>query len=185
MKKAGVPTTPGSDGILLSEQEALKMAHQLKYPVIIKAVAGGGGRGMRIARNDASLVQGYHAARSEAESAFANGALYMEKYLENPRHIEIQILADNYGNVIHLGERDCSVQRRNQKLIEEAPSPGAVAAAPRADRRGGGQGGQMAGRLHERRNDRVSLHRGRQFLFHGDEYAHSGRAPGNRGGDPP
>ena len=121
MKKAGVPTTPGSDGILLSEQEALKMAHQLKYPVIIKAVAGGGGRGMRIARNDASLVQGYHAARSEAESAFANGALYMEKYLENPRHIEIQILADNYGNVIHLGERDCSVQRRNQKLIEEAP----------------------------------------------------------------
>ena len=123
MKKAGVPTTPGSDGILLSEQEALKMAHQLKYPVIIKAVAGGGGRGMRIARNDASLVQGYHAARSEAESAFANGALYMEKYLENPRHIEIQILADNYGNVIHLGERDCSVQRRNQKLIEEAPSP--------------------------------------------------------------
>ena len=123
MKKAGVPTTPGSDGILLSEQEALKMAHQLKYPVILKAAAGGGGRGMRIARNDASLVQGYHAARSEAESAFANGALYMEKYLENPRHIEIQILADNYGNVIHLGERDCSVQRRNQKLIEEAPSP--------------------------------------------------------------
>lgn len=123
MKKAGVPTTPGTDGVLLSEQDALKMAHVLKYPVIIKAVAGGGGRGMRIARNDASLVQGYHAARSEAESAFANGSLYMEKYLENPRHIEIQILADNYGNVIHLGERDCSVQRRNQKLIEEAPSP--------------------------------------------------------------
>mgnify|MGYP000920190083 FL=1 len=123
MKKAGVPTTPGTDGVLLSEQDALKMAHQLKYPVIIKAVAGGGGRGMRIARNDASLVQGYHAARSEAESAFANGALYMEKYLENPRHIEIQIIADTHGNVIHLGERDCSVQRRNQKLIEEAPSP--------------------------------------------------------------
>jgi len=123
MKKAGVPTTPGTDGVLLSEQDALKMAHVLKYPVIIKAVAGGGGRGMRIARNDASLVQGYHAARSEAENAFANGSLYMEKYLENPRHIEIQILADNYGNVIHLGERDCSVQRRNQKLIEEAPSP--------------------------------------------------------------
>ncbi len=127
MKKAGVPTTPGTDGILMSEQDALKMAHQLKYPVIIKAVAGGGGRGMRIARNDASLVQGYHAARTEAESAFANGSLYMEKYLENPRHIEIQILADNYGNVIHLGERDCSVQRRNQKLIEEAPSPALTA----------------------------------------------------------
>ncbi len=123
MKKAGVPTTPGSDGILGSEAEALKMAQQLKYPVIIKAVAGGGGRGMRIAHNDASLVQGYHAAKTEAENAFGNGALYMEKYLVNPRHIEIQILADNFGNVIHLGERDCSVQRRNQKLIEEAPSP--------------------------------------------------------------
>ena len=123
MKKAGVPTTPGSDGILVSEADALKVAHQLKYPVIIKAVAGGGGRGMRIAHNDASLVQGYHAAKTEAENAFGNGALYMEKFLVNPRHIEIQIIADNYGNVIHLGERDCSVQRRNQKLIEEAPSP--------------------------------------------------------------
>ena len=123
MKKAGVPTTPGSDGIVGSEAEALKIAHELKYPVIIKAVAGGGGRGMRIAHNDASLVQGYHAAKTEAENAFGNGALYMEKFLVNPRHIEVQILADNYGNVIHLGERDCSVQRRNQKLIEESPSP--------------------------------------------------------------
>lgn len=123
MKKAGVPTTPGSEGVITSEQEALKIAHQLKYPVIIKAVAGGGGRGMRIAHNDASLVQGYHAARTEAENAFGNGALYMEKFLVNPRHIEVQIMADNFGNVIHLGERDCSVQRRNQKLIEESPSP--------------------------------------------------------------
>ena len=123
MKKAGVPTTPGSDGLITSEHEALKIAHKLKYPVIIKAVAGGGGRGMRIAHNDASLIQGYHAARTEAENAFGNGALYMEKFLVNPRHIEVQILADNHGNVIHLGERDCSVQRRNQKLIEETPSP--------------------------------------------------------------
>ncbi len=123
MKKAGVPTTPGSDGLITSEHEALKIAHKLKYPVIIKAVAGGGGRGMRIAHNDASLIQGYHAARTEAENAFGNGALYMEKFLVNPRHIEVQILADNHGNVIHLGERDCSVQRRNQKLIEESPSP--------------------------------------------------------------
>ena len=123
MRKAGVPTTPGSDGVLISEADALKTAHQLKYPVIIKAVAGGGGRGMRIAHNDASLVQGYHAARTESENAFGNGALYMEKFLVNPRHIEIQVLADNYGNVVHLGERDCSVQRRNQKLIEESPSP--------------------------------------------------------------
>ncbi len=123
MKKAGVPTTPGSDGIILSETDALKLAKTLKYPVIIKAVAGGGGRGMRIAHNDASLVAGYHAAHTEADLAFGNGALYMEKYIVNPRHIEVQILGDNFGNVIHLGERDCSVQRRNQKLIEESPSP--------------------------------------------------------------
>ncbi len=123
MKKAGVPTTPGSDGIVVSEADALKVAHELKYPVIVKAVAGGGGRGMRIAHNDASLVTGFHAARTEAENAFGNGDLYIEKFLVNPRHIEVQILADNYGNVIHLGERDCSVQRRNQKLLEESPSP--------------------------------------------------------------
>ncbi|MDD3886457.1 MAG: acetyl-CoA carboxylase biotin carboxylase subunit [Victivallaceae bacterium] len=123
MKRAGVPTTPGSDGIVATEAEALKIAKQLKYPVIIKAVAGGGGRGMRIAHNDASLIQGFYAAKTEAENAFGNGALYMEKFLVNPRHIEVQIIADNYGNVVHLGERDCSVQRRNQKLIEESPSP--------------------------------------------------------------
>ena len=123
MKKAGVPVTPGTDGVLENEEAALKAAHQLKYPVIIKAVAGGGGRGMRIAHNDASLRKGFHEAAAEAEAAFANGALYMEKFIVNPRHIEIQILADNYGNVIHLGERDCSIQRRNQKLLEESPSP--------------------------------------------------------------
>ena len=123
MKKAGVPITPGCDGVLEDEDAAIKMARQLKYPVIIKAVAGGGGRGMRIAHNEATLISGFQAARAEAESAFGNGALYMEKFLVNPRHIEIQILGDNYGNVVHLGERDCSVQRRNQKLIEESPSP--------------------------------------------------------------
>lgn len=123
MKKAGVPVTPGGDGVVPDEDAALKLAHKLRYPVIIKAVAGGGGRGMRIAHNDASLLQGFHSARAEAESAFGNGDLYMEKFLVNPHHIEVQILADNYGNVVHLGERDCSVQRRNQKLIEETPSP--------------------------------------------------------------
>ena len=123
MRRAGVPTTPGSDGLILSESDALKTAHTLGYPVIIKASAGGGGRGMRIAHTDASLIQGYHAAKSEAENAFGDGALYMEKFIVNPRHIEFQILADNFGNVIHLGERDCSIQRRQQKLIEEAPSP--------------------------------------------------------------
>ena len=123
MKRAGVPVTPGSDGPIASEADALKIAHQLKYPVIIKASAGGGGRGMRIAHNDPSLIQGYYAAKKEAESAFGDGTLYMEKFIVNPRHIEVQILADNFGNIIHLGERDCSVQRRNQKLIEESPSP--------------------------------------------------------------
>eukprot|EP00831_Metopus_contortus_P028773 TRINITY_DN2381_c0_g1_i1.p1 TRINITY_DN2381_c0_g1~~TRINITY_DN2381_c0_g1_i1.p1 ORF type:complete len:456 (+),score=115.59 TRINITY_DN2381_c0_g1_i1:1839-3206(+) len=122
MIKAKVPVTPGSDGIIESEKEALEIAHHLKYPVIIKASAGGGGRGMRIAHNDASLIQGYHAAKMEAENAFGNGDIYVEKYLVNPKHIEFQIIADDFGNVVHLGERDCSVQRRNQKLIEESPS---------------------------------------------------------------
>ncbi|MCP3965855.1 MAG: acetyl-CoA carboxylase biotin carboxylase subunit [Lentisphaerae bacterium] len=123
MDKAGVPTTPGSDGLIHSEDDALKIAHELRYPVIIKASAGGGGRGMRIAHNDASLIQGFHAARTEAENAFGNGSLYMEKFIINPKHIEIQIIADEHGNVVHLGERDCSIQRRQQKLIEESPSP--------------------------------------------------------------
>ena len=123
MKAASVPITPGSDGLIHHEKDALKIAHKLKYPVIIKATAGGGGRGMRIAHNDASLIQGYHAARTEAENSFGNGAVYMEKFLVDPKHIEVQIIADNHGNVVHLGERDCSIQRRQQKLIEEAPSP--------------------------------------------------------------
>ncbi len=122
MKKAGVPTTPGSEGAISDEKEAKKVASQLKYPVIIKAAAGGGGKGMRVAHNEASLIQGFHAAKSEAEKAFGNGEVYIEKYLERPRHIEIQIIADEYGNVVHLGERDCSIQRRHQKLIEESPS---------------------------------------------------------------
>ncbi|MEI3005769.1 MAG: acetyl-CoA carboxylase biotin carboxylase subunit [Victivallales bacterium] len=123
MRRAGVPVTPGSHGVINTEEEALKEAHALKYPVIVKASAGGGGRGMRIAHNDPSLIQGFHAAKTEAERAFGDGEVYIEKYIENPRHIEVQILADSYGNVLHLGERDCSLQRRHQKLIEESPSP--------------------------------------------------------------
>jgi acetyl-CoA carboxylase, biotin carboxylase subunit len=122
-RKAGVPVTPGSEGVAETDQQALKIAHQIGYPVMIKAVAGGGGRGMRPAHNDVSLVQGFHAARMEAEKAFGNGALYLEKLIENPHHIEFQVFGDRFGKVIHLGERDCSIQRRNQKLIEEAPSP--------------------------------------------------------------
>ena len=123
MKKAGVPTVPGSEGPVSTEQEALKIARSIGYPVIVKAAGGGGGRGMRVAHNDPSLVKGYHTARREAERAFGNGSVYIEKYIENPRHIEFQILADRKGKTIHLGERDCSLQRRHQKLLEEAPSP--------------------------------------------------------------
>ncbi|MEP6664364.1 MAG: acetyl-CoA carboxylase biotin carboxylase subunit, partial [Verrucomicrobiota bacterium] len=122
-KKAGVPTPPGSEGTVENEQDALVVAKKIGYPVMIKAVAGGGGRGMRVAHNDISLVKGYHTARSEAEKSFGNSGVYIEKFIENPHHIEFQILGDNKGNIIHLGERDCSIQRRNQKLIEETPSP--------------------------------------------------------------
>jgi acetyl-CoA carboxylase biotin carboxylase subunit len=122
-KKAGVPVPPGSEGIVESEQEAIATAKRIGYPVMIKAIAGGGGRGMRPAHNDISLVKGYHTARSEAEKAFGNSGVYIEKLIESPHHIEFQILADSRGNIVHLGERDCSVQRRNQKIVEETPSP--------------------------------------------------------------
>lgn len=122
-KKAGVPVPPGSDGLIEREEDALATAKKIGYPVMIKAIAGGGGRGMRVAHNDISLIKGYHTARSEAEKAFGNSAVYIEKFIENPHHIEFQILGDNRGNIIHLGERDCSIQRRNQKIVEETPSP--------------------------------------------------------------
>jgi acetyl-CoA carboxylase biotin carboxylase subunit len=122
-KKAGVPITPGSEGIIETEQDALKIAKKIGYPVMIKAVAGGGGKGMRPAHNDVSLVQSFHAARMEAEKAFGNPSIYIEKLIENPHHIEFQIIADSKGKTVHVGERDCSIQRRNQKLIEECPSP--------------------------------------------------------------
>ncbi len=122
MEQAGVPTVPGSKGLLKDEQEALAVARKIGYPVMIKATAGGGGRGMRLVQEESELVKLFLAAQGEAEAAFGNGGVYLEKFVENPRHIEFQILADSYGNVIHLGERDCSIQRRNQKLLEEAPS---------------------------------------------------------------
>lgn len=122
-KKAKVPTPPGSDGVVEDEQEALATAKRVGYPIMIKAVAGGGGCGMRVAHNDISLRKGFHAARSEADKAFGNPGVYIEKYIENCHHIEFQILGDNLGNIIHLNERDCSIQRRNQKVVEETPSP--------------------------------------------------------------
>jgi len=122
MQRVGVPTVPGSDGLLSDDKEALQLACKIGYPVIIKATAGGGGRGMRLVREDSELPKLFAAAQGEAEAAFGNPGVYLEKFIERPRHIEIQILADNYGNVIYLGERDCSIQRRHQKLLEEAPS---------------------------------------------------------------
>jgi len=125
MKKAGVPCVPGSDGVLDEDIDLhLRLAHDIGYPVIIKASGGGGGRGMRVVRGDATLASAISLTRSEAGAAFGNDQVYMEKYLENPRHIEFQVLADSYGNAIHLGERDCSIQRRHQKMLEEAPAPG-------------------------------------------------------------
>ena len=123
MKKAGLPMLPGSDGPVDGEDAALKVAKDIGYPVIIKAVAGGGGRGMRIVRNAGELPTALRTAQREAEAAFGNGDVYVEKYLESPRHIEFQILGDHHGNMVHLGERECSIQRRHQKLIEESPSP--------------------------------------------------------------
>jgi acetyl-CoA carboxylase, biotin carboxylase subunit len=122
MKKEGVPILPGSDGIIGSADEALEWARSVGFPVIVKASAGGGGRGMRVIRSDEELPNLFHAAQSEAAAAFGNGDLYMEKFIERPRHIEFQVLADEHGNVMSLGERECSIQRRHQKLVEEAPS---------------------------------------------------------------
>ena len=125
MKATGVPCVPGSDGPLdTDEQRTLKLAREIGYPVIIKAAGGGGGRGMRVVQSEATLLNAISLTKAEAGSAFGNDTVYMEKYLENPRHIEFQVLADTHGNAIHLGERDCSMQRRHQKVVEEAPAPG-------------------------------------------------------------
>ncbi|MFZ4612375.1 MAG: acetyl-CoA carboxylase biotin carboxylase subunit [Bacteroidia bacterium] len=123
MKKAGVPTIPGSDGLLTDIDEAIKVAKAMKYPVILKATAGGGGKGMRIVWKEEELLEMWDSARQEAGAAFGNDAMYMEKYIQEPRHIEIQIVGDQFGKACHLSERDCSIQRRHQKLLEETPSP--------------------------------------------------------------
>ncbi len=122
-KEAKVPTVPGREGLITSEEQALRFAREDGYPVLIKAAAGGGGRGMRVARSDDMLESGLSSARREAETAFKDGSIYLEKYLDRPRHIEVQLLGDQHGNVIHLFERDCSLQRRHQKLVEESPAP--------------------------------------------------------------
>ncbi len=123
MRAAGVPVVPGSEGLLESAEEASRLAEDVGYPVILKATAGGGGRGMRVARSAADVEHAFKTASAEAQAGFGNAGLYLEKYLERPRHVELQIIADRHGNVLHLGERDCTVQRRHQKLVEECPSP--------------------------------------------------------------
>lgn len=122
-REVGVPTVPGSDGLLENEDQALAVAREIGYPVLIKASAGGGGRGMRVALNDQALTAAVQQAQAEAGAAFGNGDVYLEKYIEHPRHVEVQIMADTHGNVVHLWERDCTMQRRHQKLIEESPAP--------------------------------------------------------------
>ncbi|MEQ8733533.1 MAG: acetyl-CoA carboxylase biotin carboxylase subunit [Rhodospirillaceae bacterium] len=122
-KRSGIPVVPGSDGAVETPDDALKVGAEIGYPVLIKASAGGGGRGMKVAETEKDVVEAFKVASSEAKSAFGNGEVYMEKYLSNPRHIEIQVLADSFGNVVHLGERDCSLQRKHQKVLEESPSP--------------------------------------------------------------
>ncbi|MEO0531199.1 MAG: acetyl-CoA carboxylase biotin carboxylase subunit, partial [Planctomycetota bacterium] len=122
-RSAGVPVVPGSDGVITDEDEALRFAKEVGFPVLIKATAGGGGKGMRVASNELAFKTAIQQAQTEAEAAFGNGAVYLEKYVEQPRHVEVQVLADKHGNAVHLWERDCSTQRRHQKLIEESPSP--------------------------------------------------------------
>ena len=135
MREAGVPVIPGSEGVVESEEMALSLCKNIGFPVIIKASFGGGGKGMRTANNEAELIKGYQMAKLEAQAAFGNPEVYLERYISDPRHIEIQILGDGFGNVVHLGERDCSLQRRHQKLLEESPSP--VVDASLRERMGG------------------------------------------------
>ncbi len=153
-RQSGVPVVPGSEGLISDEKEALRFAHEVGFPVLIKAVAGGGGRGMRVASNDLALKSALQQARAEAEAAFGNGDVYLEKYIEHPRHVEVQVLADLHGNVVHLWERDCSVQRRHQKLIEESPST-SISPETRTAMCDAARQPHSRGQLHERGHGRI------------------------------
>ncbi len=177
--KAKVSTVPGHLGVIADAKEAVKIADEIGYPVMIKASAGGGGKGMRVAWSKKEVAEGFAASKSEAKSSFGDDRVFIEKYIEEPRHIEIQVLGDKHGNVIHLGERECSIQRRNQKVLEEAPSPFID------DKTRAAMGAQavalVQGRgLRFRRHRRVHRRPEPPFLFPGDEYAAAGGASGNR-----
>ena len=182
--KAKVPIVPGSEGVLTNETEAMKLANQIGYPVIIKAVSGGGGRGMRVVHNDISLRAAFNAAKSEAEAAFGDGSVYLEKFIVEPRHVEVQVLADHEGNALHFYERDCSIQRRHQKMIEESPCPVLRRARPPASVRCGPARHQR-GQVRQRRHRRVPPRQGQQVLLHRGQHPHPGRAPGHRDGHRP
>ena len=179
VKTLGIPVVPGSDGAVSPDDDAMAIAQAIGFPVLIKAAAGGGGRGMKVAQTADDLLLALSTAAHEAKAAFGDDAVYLERYLQKPRHIEMQVIADGRGGAVHLGERDCSLQRRHQKVWEEGPSP-ALDAAARAR-----IGATVAKAMQEhglprRRHHRVPL-RGRRVLFHRDEHPPAGRASGHRG----
>ena len=177
MRDAGVPLVPGSADRLSGADEARELAESVGYPVLLKAAAGGGGRGMRLVHAPDELEEAYRTASAEAQAAFGDGGMYLEKAVVEPRHVEMQVLADAAGGVLVLGERDCSIQRRHQKLIEEGPSPALDPEHPVAD--GGRRGAGVPGlQLRQRRHGRVPAGRRGPVLLHRDEHAAAGRAPG-------
>ncbi len=180
-REAGVPTVPGSDGLIESEAEAMRLAKELGFPVLIKASAGGGGRGMRVAVNELALKAALQQAQAEAEAAFGNPEIYLEKYVEHPRHVEVQVLADLHGNAVHLWERDCTMQRRHQKLIEESPAP-RLDESTRGGHLRGGRAAGAGGQLHQRRHGGIHRRPQGQLLLHRNERPHPGRAPGHGDG---
>ena len=178
MKEQGVPVIPGSDGPLSSVEEALDVAEEIGYPVIIKASAGGGGRGMRVVHSAEDLKQAVQTAQMEAEAAFGHPEVYLEKYIEEPRHIEIQVLFDEHGNGVYLGERDCSLQRRHQKILEESPSPRVSPELRKALGEAALKGARAVGYKNAGTVEFL-VDKDDRFLLYGDEYPDSGGAPGN------
>ena len=183
MLAAGVPCVPGYQGADQSDAVMLAEANKIGFPVMIKAVAGGGGRGMRLVADASAFPDALRSARSEAKAAFGDATVILERAIADPRHIEIQVFGDRHGNAIHLGERDCSVQRRHQKLIEEAPSPAVSPGIAGADGRDRGRRDQVD-RLRGRRHAGVPARQERRILLHGDEHAAAGRASRHRGRSP-